>query len=117
MVSLRDALVRVGFPDVQMSNVLTAGVEVSPTARACYEAELFNAAKIFYKRHLRNLRATQVSYPSRFKIRAAREREDYLQRRRQDERLLAKRTPQPSARSYIHREPGPKATWEQILGA
>lgn len=115
MVSLRAALIDVGFPDVQMSNVLTAGVEVSPTARACYEAELFNAARIFYKRHLRNLGATRVSYPSRHKIRAAREREDYLQRQRQAERDLVKEGHQ--ARRKVETTPRPMATWEQVLGS
>lgn len=112
MVSLRAALIDVGFPDVQMTNVLTAGVEVSPTARACYEAELFNAGRIFYKRHLRNLGASRVSYPSRHKIKAAREREDYLQRQRQDERLQAK-----EGRQVRRKEPRPMATWEQVLGS
>lgn len=115
MVSLRAALIDVGFPDVQMTNVLTAGVEVSPTARACYEAELFNAGKIFYKRHLRNLGATRVSFPSRHKIKAAREREDYLQRLRQAERDQVRESHQ--SRRKVEKAPRPMATWEQILGA
>jgi len=112
MFTLRAKLIDAGFPDVKMNNILTAGVEISPTARACYAAELFNAGKTFYKRHLRNAGAVQVSYPSQFKLKLAREREDYLQRLRQEERELAK-----GDRKIRKKEPRPMATWEQVLGS
>ena len=112
MLNLRAILVTAGFPDVQMNNILTAGVEVSPTARACYEAELYKSGKAFYKRHLRNVGATKVSYPSRFKLQAARQREDYLQRLRKEERELSK-----EGRKVRKQEPRSMATWDQVLGS
>jgi len=116
MFTLRAKLIDAGFPDVKMNNILTAGVEISPTARACYAAELFNAGKTFYKRHLRNAGAVQVSYPSRFKLELAREREDYFQRSRKAERELARECRSPR----VPKEPKPqrpRMTLEEVLGS
>jgi len=120
MLNLRAILVTAGFPDTKsnatMNNILTAGIEVSPTARACYEAELYKSGKAFYKRHLRNIGATKVSYPSRFKLQAARQREDYLQRQKQAERDIIRESY--NSRKKAPTTPKPTAittTWDKIL--
>ena len=117
MLNLRAILVTAGFPDTTsnatMNNILTRGVEVSPTARACYEAELYEAGKAFYKRHLRNLGAVKVSYPSRFKLKAAREREDYLQRQKQAERDIIRASY--NSRKKVPTTCKPTTTWDKIL--
>ena len=125
MFSLRDAFVTAGFPETNfpepiivkrtMTNALTPGTLASPTARACYEAELYNGGKAFYKRHLRNVGAVQVSYPSRYKLKAAREFEDQLQRTRQAERDIIKES-YLALRKVKVSVVKPNATWEQVFG-